>query len=248
MLKKRIIISLTFLDGVLFRTKKFKADYRYTKNFIDLWSIDELMIIDISKKKFKKNFLNLINFFSTNCFVPISVGGGITSLKDADLYFKNGADKILLGSGTINTSEVAERISRKYGKQSIIQSLDCKKSPNDSNSYNVYSLSGANNLNKDPFTLGKKALSNGAGEILINNIDNDGSLLGYDINLIKQASKELDCPIIALGGAGNWSHFLELFQETNISAASTQNIFHFTEQSIISAKNYLKNYKIKIRN
>ena len=90
-------------------------------------------------------------------------------------------------------------------------------------------------------------MSNGVGELLINNIDNDGSLLGYDIKLIKNISSELDCPIIALGGAGNWDHLLELFKETDISAASTQNIFHFTEQSIISAKNYLKNYKIKIR-
>ena len=102
MLKKRIIITLTFLNGVLFRTKKFKADYRYTKNFIDLWSIDELILIDISKKKFSNSFLNLVKYFSTSCFVPISVGGGINSLDDADNYFKYGADKIIIGSNIIN--------------------------------------------------------------------------------------------------------------------------------------------------
>ena len=90
MLKKRIIISLTFLDGVLFRTKNFKPDHRYTKNFIDLLSIDELIIIDISKKKFSSKFIDIIKFFSNNCFVPLSVGGGINSLRDADIYFKNG--------------------------------------------------------------------------------------------------------------------------------------------------------------
>ena len=92
MLKKRIIISLTFLDGVLFRTKNFKPDYRYTKNFIDLWSIDELILIDISKKKFSIKFLDLIKFFSLNCFVPLSVGGGIKKLSDADIYFYYGVD------------------------------------------------------------------------------------------------------------------------------------------------------------
>ena len=247
MLKKRIIISLTFLDGILFRTKKFKPDYRYTKNFIDLWSIDELIIIDISKKKFTEKFLNLINFFSTNCFVPLSVGGGIKSLNDADLYFKYGADKILLGPGTIENKEVAIKISLKYGKQSIIQSLDCKKMKDGSNNYNVYCESGLRNLKKDPILLGNEALLNGAGEILINSIDNDGSLLGYDLSLIKMVSENLNCPIIALGGAGNWDHLLKLFTETNISAASTQNIFHFTEQGIISAKNFLKKNMIKIR-
>ena len=247
MLKKRIIISLTFLDGVLFRTKNFIPDYRYTKNFIDLWSIDELMIIDISDKKFSIDFLNLINFFSTNCFVPLSVGGGIKSLQDADLYFKNGADKILLGSGTINNPLIANEISMKYGKQSIIQALDCKKNSDNIMNYSVYSESGKNNLNIDPTTFGKTALSYGVGEILINSIDNDGSLLGFDIPFIDKVSKELDCPIIALGGAGNWSHFFELFDRTDISACCTQNIFHLTEHSIISLKKFLRNHNIKIR-
>ena len=247
MLKKRIIISLTFLDGVLYRTKNFIPDYRYTKNFIDLWSIDELMIIDISEKKFSKEFLDLVNFFSTNCFVPLSVGGGIKSLQDADMYFKNGADKILLGSGTINNPLIANKISGKYGKQSIIQAIDCKKNSNNDISYSVFSDSGKNNLNIDPIIFGKTALSNGAGEILINSIDNDGSLLGFDIFLVDKMSKELDCPIIVLGGAGNWSHFLESFDKTNVSACCTQNIFHFTEHSIISLKKFLKNHNIQIR-
>ena len=86
MLKKRIIISLTFLNGVLFRTKKFIPDYRYTKKFINLWNIDELILIDISKKKFSKEFLNIVEYFSSNCFVPISVGGGITNLNDAKFF------------------------------------------------------------------------------------------------------------------------------------------------------------------
>ena len=101
MLKKRLIITLTFLDGILFRTKKFTPDYRYTKNFVDLWSIDELIILDISEKKFSNNFLDIINFFSLNCYVPISVGGGIKSLNDADIYFRSGADKIVLGSNCL---------------------------------------------------------------------------------------------------------------------------------------------------
>jgi len=84
LLKKRLLISLTFLDGVLFRTKKFKPDYRYTKNFLDLWSIDELLLIDISENKFSKDFLDLIKYFSLNCYVPISVGGGIKNIDHAD--------------------------------------------------------------------------------------------------------------------------------------------------------------------
>ena len=83
MLKKRIIISLTFLDGVLFRTKKFIPDYRYTKEFINLWNIDELVLIDISKKKFSENFIRIVKYYSENCFVPITVGGGIDNINNA---------------------------------------------------------------------------------------------------------------------------------------------------------------------
>lgn len=247
MLKKRLIISLTFLDGVLFRTKNFIPDYRYTKNFIDLWSIDELIIIDISKTKFSQDFLNLIKFFSTKCFVPISVGGGIKSLEDADKYFENGADKIILGSNSISNPVIIENISQKYGSQSIIQSLDCKKNTEDQVKYSVFSNSGKYNLNINPILFGKKTLSYGAGEIFINSIDNDGSLLGFDIELISIISDSLNCPIIASGGAGNWGHFLDLFKKTNISAACTQNIFHFTENSILALKDFLKKNYINIR-
>jgi len=247
LLKKRIIITLTFLDGVLFRTKKFKPDYRYTKNFIDLWSIDELILIDISKRKFSKNFIELISFFSKNCFVPISVGGGIDSLENADIYFKNGADKIVLGSNVIKKKNVIEEISKKYGNQSIIQSVDCKKIF-ENNSYTVMGNSGTENLLQDPIEFSSKALARGAGEIMVNNIDNDGSLMGYDLNLIKLVSKKINCPILALGGAGNWKHILDLLIETDISGACTQNIFHFTEESILSAKKFLKDNNIKVRN
>ena len=247
MLKKRIIITLTFLDGVLFRTKNFKPDYRYTKNFIDLWSIDELILIDISEKKFSKNFLELISFFSSNCFVPLSVGGGIKQVGDADLFFKYGADKIILGSNAIKEPKLINEISHKYGNQSITQSIDCKKIIKE-NRFTVMGSSGKVDLLLDPVKFCLIALSYGVGEILINNIDNDGSLLGYDLNLINSVSEKLDCPTLALGGAGSWQHILDLFLKTNISAACTQNIFHFTEESILSAKKFLKNSNIKIRN
>ena len=141
MLKKRIIITLTFCNGVLFRTKNFKADYRYTKNFIDLWSIDELILIDISNNKFSNQFLDLVRYFSQNCFVPISVGGGITSVENADTYFKEGADKVVLGSNIIENPVVIDEIAKKYGNQSIIQSVDCVKETN-SETYTVMGESG----------------------------------------------------------------------------------------------------------
>ena len=98
MLKKRIILSLSFYEGVLHRTKIFKPDYRYTMNFVDLWLADEIVLLDVSNVKLKESFINILKHFSKNCFVPITVGGGISSIEDAKFLFTNGADKIILNT------------------------------------------------------------------------------------------------------------------------------------------------------
>ena len=244
MLKKRIIIVLTFKDGILYRTKNFKPDYRYTKNFIDFWSIDELVLIDVSEKKFQKTFLDTIKFFSKNCFVPISVGGGIKTLENAELYFNYGADKIILGYySTINFNLIKD-ITLKYGNQSVIQSIDYKKEKSE---YISVGKSGSTKLEISPLNWAKQSLEYGVGEILLNSIDDDGSLLGYDIKFIKKLSGLLECPVLVLGGCGNWSQILDLFNKTHVSAACTQNIYHFTNESISSAKNFLIKNSINVR-
>ena len=243
MIKKRIILVLTFLDGVLFRTKNFIPDYRYTKNFIDLWSADEIVLIDISKKKFDKKFLKIVNYFANNCFLPITVGGGINSLKKANYLFRNGADKIILNSVSYTNIKLIKQISKIYGQQSIIHSIDCKKI---SNKYFVTFNNGKINSGYDPIEWCSKIVKNGVGEILINNVDKDGSLTGFDIQLLSKFNK-FKKPILALGGAGNWEHFFELFKKLNISGVCTQNIFHFTEKSLGSLKKYLNSKNIPIR-
>jgi cyclase len=245
MLKKRLILVLTFNDGVLFRTKKFIADYRYTKNFIDLWSADEIILLDISKKnRLSQKFLEIVKFFSLNCFLPISVGGGIRSFKDAVNLFKQGADKIVLNSSTYKKPDLIKKISKVFGSQSIIHSIDCSKIKK--NKYEVIT-NNAFKTNLDPIQWAKIAIQNGCGELLINSIDNDGSLLGYDLELVDLIVKKVKVPCLALGGAGNWDHIVQLFKKTNISAACTQNIYHFTNESLKSAKEYLKKNKVQIR-
>ncbi|MBT89929.1 MAG: hypothetical protein CMN79_05505 [Spirochaetales bacterium] len=246
MLKKRLIISLTFNDGILFRTKKFLPDYRYTKNFIDFWTADEIILLDVSrKKKLSESFLDIIKFFSNNCFVPLSVGGGIKSIEDVNMLFKTGADKVVLNSSTYNNPGLINKISKNYGSQAIIHSIDCKI--NSKGKHTVMVNNGSLDTKYSPIEWADIATQNGCGELLINNIDNDGSLLGYDLNLILSITNKFDCPTLALGGAGNWEHIYQLFKITNTSGACTQNIYHFTNESLKSAKNYLKNKQILVR-
>ena len=244
MLKRRIIISLTFFEGILFRTKNFKADYRYTKEFINLWNIDELVLIDISKKKFSNKFIETIKYFSKNCFVPITVGGGISTVKDASSYFKSGADKIIIGYRGLENENLKKEISNIYGNQSLIQSLDIKKQNND---YYLLGESGQRILDIALFDNLLKMNSNFYGEILVNDIINDGGVMGFDLELIKKIEEYTKSPIIVLGGGGNWNHFIEIFKSTSVSGVCTQNIYHFTEKSISNLKTKLIKENIKVR-
>ena len=161
MLKKRIIISLTFVDGVLFRTKKFKPDYRYTKNFVDMWEADEIILTDISRnKKLTNKFFEVVNFFCENCFLPITVGGGIKSLEDAKIFFKIGADKILLNSSSFTNPDLITEIKNSFGSQAIIHSLDYKK--NDKGVYQVFIDDGVKCTNLSPQQWAKKGLEEAA--------------------------------------------------------------------------------------
>jgi cyclase len=246
MLKKRVVIALTFLDGVLFRTKRFVPDYRYTKNFVDLWNADEIILIDISKNnKFSEKFTEVVNFFINNCYLPIAVGGGIFSEKKASKLFKLGVEKIIINSSTFYNPELTYKLTEIYGSSSIIHSVDCKKV--DKNDYFVFVDNGKKNTGFTPEQWVKKIQQFNIGEILVNNINNDGSLMGYDMKLIERIIKVTNLPIIVLGGAGNWDHICNALKKKKISAACTQNIYHFTNQSLLSLKKFLFENNIRVR-
>lgn len=247
MLKKRVIISLLFNNGVLYRTRNFVPNNIYTHNFIDTWSVDEVVMLDISRtgedRKEIEDFISVVQKISQNCFVPLSVGGRIFSLEDAEKYLKNGADKIIINSYAFKEPKIISDLARKYGSQCVIVSIDVKKIDKE---YIVFIDDGQTNTGMLLEEWVEKAEAFGAGEIFLNSIDKDGMLDGYDYNMIKTASKSINIPLIVCGGAGNWQHLTDAFS-CGADAACTTNIFHFTEASIKSAKQYLKTKHIEVR-
>ena len=248
MLAKRIITTLMLKNGVLYRSKNFIPDYRYTLNFIDMWSVDEIIILDISrnitfKSSYKKNFLDEMKNISKNAYIPITAGGGIRSLNDIEVLLKNGADKISINSACIDNPEIINQASRQFGKQFIVDCIDVKF---ENNQYCVMQNYGETNTNIELNNYIKKVQDNEAGEIFIQSIDRDGSLLGYDLNLLNYIKPVVSISLIISSGAGNWGHVKEVLKKDYVSAASLTNIFHFTEKSIDNLKNYLKN-EITIR-
>jgi len=247
MVRKRLIIVLTINNGVLFRTRNFIPDYRYTINFVDAWSVDEVVLLDITRPGDgdRKNFYEVIKFFSKNCFVPLTVGGGVKSINDFKILLGMGADKVSINTSALENPNIITEAAKSFGSQCVVVSIDAKK--NSAEEYRVFSDFGTKETEHNPNDWAKEITRLGAGEILIQSIDRDGMLEGYDNELNKMISDSVNIPVLVCGGAGNWQNFLDGFTKGNASAVCTTNIYHFTESSIKSAKQYLKKANIHIR-
>ncbi len=233
MLKKRIIFTLLYSDGYFFQSRNFNiqkvGDVEWlliNYNFDNIsYYIDELIILDISRgKKNRDSFLKNTNKLIKKCFIPITFGGGVSSLDIAKEYLSSGADKILINSSIYTNQEIINKISKIYGQQSIILNLDFKKIEHN---YFLFRNNGQKKLeiNLKEFILKLTKLS--FGELMINSINNDGSGIGLDLNLIDLIPSEFSKPLIISGGIGNYKHIINGLKNSRVSAISSANLLNF---------------------
>lgn len=206
MLQTRVIPCLLKHNQALVKTIKFK-DFHYIGdpvNTIQIFNnleVDELVLLDIlaTKKKDKPDF-DLIKKVASECFMPLSYGGGVRSLGDMKRIFSLGVEKIIICSYALENPDFIKKAAAVFGSQSVVVAIDVKK--NIWGKYEVYGKSGTEDYKYDPIEFAKLMQDNGAGEILLNSIDCDGTMKGFDLNLIKAVSGVIDIPLIACGGAG----------------------------------------------
>ena len=248
MVRKRLIVVLTMNNGVLFRTRNFIPDYRYTLNFVDAWSIDEIILLDITREGegTRQNFFDVVSLFAKNCFVPLTIGGGVRSIDDFKILLAIGADKIAINTQAILNPTFITEAAKLFGSQCVVVSVDTKR--NERDSYEVFSNFGTRQTGLMAQKWAKMVQEYGAGEILIQSIERDGTLQGYDNRLNRMVSDAVDIPVLVCSGAGNWKNFLDGFKQGGASGVCTTNIYHFTESSIKSAKQYLIKAGIDMRN
>ena len=182
--------------------------------------------------------------FSKNCFLPITVGGMINDIDEIKFFQKIGVDKILVNSITVKNEKLLQKAIGIFGNQFFMIGLDFKK---EKNLYNFYYNNGQKKINTSFIKWIKKIQKFNPGEILLQSIDRDGSLKGYDLKIIKKIKNYFECPILVCGGAGNWKHFVEAFKIGNVDAVCTNNIYHLTYKSILSSKKYCIKNNIQIR-
>ena len=218
-------------DGLLYKTQKFKdpkyvGDPRIAVKIFNDKCADELAILDIkaSIEGRKPNF-TLIEEIVSEAFMPIAYGGGVKTLDDAKTLFSIGVEKIILNAAALETPELITAISEHGGTQSVLISIDAKKSM--FGGWQAYTHSGRKKAGIHPVELAKAVERLGAGEIMINAIDRDGMMNGYDVELCAMVSKAVSIPVIACGGAGTIGDCADIISASGVSAAAAGSIFVF---------------------
>ena len=248
MLKNRIIPILLWNGYTLVKGQNFNNNRRAgspitTIKIYNSRDVDEIVFFDISEKNLKIIDTDFIQSVTDCVDVPITIGGGITNISQMDDLFLSGADKICLNSVNFENPNLINDAAKKFGSQAVTVSVDVK---NINNEYICYYKNGTISSHKKVAHWVKECVEKGAGEIIINSIDHDGLMNGYDNNLIKIVSSNVKVPIIAAGGAGNYKHFYEAFLN-GANAFAAASLYHFTNSTPTEAKKYLLKKNIYVR-
>ena len=251
MLKVRIIPTLLWKKVGLVKGVSFDSSRRIgpaipAVKVFNQRDVDEIFFLDIDLNIDNgKPDYDLIREVSEECFVPLTVGGGISELDQVQDLLNIGADKISLNSICYEKPELVDLISAKHGNQVITGSVDVRGSSR--GGWKCFSHSGRRSTGKDVLSWCKELEARGAGEILITSIDRDGTFLGYDLALIELLTSKLRIPVVASGGAGNYEHMIDAVIKAGASAVAASSIFLFTEMTPRGARNAMKDSGIPVR-
>ena len=256
MLAKRVIPCLDVHDGQVTRGVQFgKAEAGELRNVGDPVELalayndqgaDEMVFFDITATAHeRKTIVDVIERAGDQCFMPLTVGGGIRTLEDMSTMLKAGADKVSINSSAIANPKLIGEGAAKFGCQCIVVSIDAKKTGEEE--WRVFTHGGRKEAGLDAIEWAKEAVKLGAGEIVLNSIDADGTKAGYDIEITRRISENVGVPIVASGGAGNLDHMVDVLKEGKADAVLAASIFHFGEYTVGEVKEHLARADIPVR-
>lgn len=253
MLKKRIIVCLDVKDGRTTKGIKFQ-------NNIDIGDpvemaaeyyrqgVDELVFYDImASARGERPILDLISKVAKQVFIPFCVGGGITTVDDIRSTILAGAEKISINSQAVKNPQLIKEGARIFGNQCIVLGMDVAKDESMKSGYRVFINGGRTSTDLDALEWAQKAVELGAGEIVLNSIDADGTRTGYELTLTKLISDNVNVPVIASGGGGKPEHLVDVFSKANADAALIASMVHSGEYTVKSIKEELKKSNVPVR-
>ncbi len=250
MLKVRVIPTLLYksvglVKGIGFNSWRRVDTVLPAIKVYNMREVDELILVDIEATKEQKDpDYESVRDFSRECFVPFCVGGGINNIEQIKKLLRAGADKVSINSAAYDNIELITEGARLFGSQCIVASIDCRKIDGE---YHCFSHNGEKDTGYLLEDWAKKVVEAGAGEILLTSVELDGTMQGYDIDMIKLVSSVVNVPVIASGGAGNYEHMYQAIVAGGASAVAAASIYHFTEQTPKEAKEYLGERGIPVR-
>jgi len=256
MLARRVIPCLDVHDGQVTRGVQFgRAEEGGLRNVGDPVALavryndqgaDEMVFFDITATaQGRASMISVIERAADQCFMPLTVGGGIRTLDDMGMMLKAGADKVSINSSALSNPELIRSGAEKFGSQCIVVSIDCKRtSPG---IWEVFSAGGRKPTGLDAVEWAVRAVGMGAGEIVLNSIDADGTRAGFDLEVTRRVSESVGVPVVASGGAGTLEHMAEVLEAGRADAVLAASIFHFGTYTVRQVKEYLAGRGLPVR-
>jgi cyclase len=251
MLKTRVIPTLLWkkfglVKGVSFNSWRRVGPVLPAIKVYNRREVDELVLLDIvGHMSGEDPDYESVDEFASDCFVPFTIGGGITRIDQVQKLLRAGADKVSVNTATYGNPRLVTEIAKRHGAQCVVASIDALATGE--GAWRCVSHAGTQETSREPVRWARELESRGAGEILLTSVDRDGTMQGYDLALIEAVARAVTIPIIASGGAGVYQHMVDAVLKSGASAVAAASMFHFTEQTPAGAKSALAAAGIPVR-
>ena len=251
MLKKRIIPCLDVDNGRVVKGVNFidlidAGDPVEQAKLYNSEGADELCFLDITASSDnRQTLLNTVKKTAENCFIPLTVGGGVRNLEDVKKLLHAGADKVSINTSAVLNREFVKQAAEKYGSSTIVIAVDAKNISD--NKWEVFTHGGREATGIDAIEYCQEVANLGAGEILLTSMDRDGTKLGFDVDLLKRITSKINIPVIASGGVGTLEHFSQGILQGGANSVLAASVFHFGQLKIQDVKRYLADKNIPVR-
>lgn len=250
MLKVRVIPTLLWkgvglVKGVGFDSWRRVGPVLPAIKVYNTRDVDELVLVDITANtSMEPPDIESVSDFADECFVPFTVGGGVREAAHVQQLLRAGADKVCINTAAYERPGLVDEAARRFGAQCVVASIDARR---DGQGWRCFSHSGQREQPVDPVSWARELADRGAGEILLTSVDRDGTMQGYDLELVERVVRAVPVPVVASGGAGTYEHLRQAVQEAGASAVAAASMFHFTEQTPAGAKAALAAAGVAVR-